>query len=272
MKYGYCVNMLARDNFGVGYEFIPVLHELGFDYIDLPIAQIMDMDERQFEELILAPLKDAGLPCLCANNLFPSLFRLTGPDARRDEALEYAKRAFPRIARMGAVYTVFGSSGARNMPLGWSLQDGERQLAEVLTALIPIADEYGITFVIEPLNRGESNIINTIADGLRLAQSVRHPRVMMLADTYHMALAGDGNNALELAGSMLRHVHVARPLGRTVPARGDGEDYAGFFKTLKSIGYKGGISIEAYSKNPQVEVSTALRYLREIDNESVKPE
>ena len=43
MRFGYCVNMLARDEYGVGYEWIPRLAALGYDYIDLPMAQMMAM-------------------------------------------------------------------------------------------------------------------------------------------------------------------------------------------------------------------------------------
>ena len=43
MRYGYCVNMLAEDTYGVGYAWIPRLAGLGFDYVDLPMAQMMNI-------------------------------------------------------------------------------------------------------------------------------------------------------------------------------------------------------------------------------------
>ena len=63
MRYGYCVNMIAEDCYGVGYTYIPLLKKWGFDYVDLPMAQLMEMDDSTFQDCVLAPLKDVGLPC-----------------------------------------------------------------------------------------------------------------------------------------------------------------------------------------------------------------
>lgn len=51
MRYGYCVNMLAEDTYGVGYAWIPRLAGLGFDYVDLPMAQMVNMVTRTFRSL-----------------------------------------------------------------------------------------------------------------------------------------------------------------------------------------------------------------------------
>lgn len=48
MKFGYCVNMIAQDNHGIGYEQLPMLKRVGFDYVELPLAQIMTMGDRAF--------------------------------------------------------------------------------------------------------------------------------------------------------------------------------------------------------------------------------
>ena len=266
MRYGCCVNMLARDEYRVGFDWIEILPGLGFDYVDLPIAQMMDMDEASFAEKIVRPLRSSGIPCVCVNNLFPASIRLTGPDADFGAALDYIRRALDRAARLGAVKAVFGSSGARNVPFGFPHAEAARQLCEVLQKIAEPAREYGVTYVIEPLNKLESNILNGIAESQALCEAANDPQVKMLADTYHMALCGETpKDVLRTRGS-LRHVHLARPLGRGMPTPGDGEDYASFFGALRTIGYDEDISIEAYApSDPENELKTALDYLKAIE-------
>ncbi len=266
MRYGYCVNMLAEDPYGVGYAWIPRLQSWGFDYVDLPMAQLMKMDDAAFKAQVLAPLRETGLPCVCVNNLFPADIRLTGPDAAHETALEYARRAFSRAAQLGAGHAVFGSSGARNVPFGWPRAAAEQQLVELLRRLAPVAAAHGITLVIEPLNRGESNILTSISGSLRICQAVSSPQVQMLVDFYHMSLSGERNADAAVSGPSLRHVHIARPLGRGLPLPGDGEDYAGFFQSLHSIGYHGCVSIEAYvTDHAEPSIRASLAYLKSCE-------
>lgn len=266
MRYGCCVNMLARDEFRVGYDWINILPALGFDYVDLPIAQMMDMDEPAFAEKIARPLRDSCIPCVCVNNLFPASVRLTGENADFGAALDYIRRALERAARLGACKAVFGSSGARNVPFGFPHAEAEKQLCEILHRICVPAREYGITYVIEPLNKLESNILNGIAESQALCEAADEPQVRMLVDTYHMALCGEtAQDVLRTRGS-LRHVHLARPLGRGMPTPGDGEDYASFFASLRAIGYDGDISIEAYApSDPENELRSALEYLKKTE-------
>lgn len=263
MRYGYCVNMIASDPFGVGYDWIPRLAELGFDYVDLPMAQMMAMDDAAFQTHVRTPLAASGLPCVCVNNLFPAHIRLTGPDADPDAALSYCKKAFERAQALGAVRAVFGSSGARNVPFGWPRDRAEGQLAELLRELSPLAAAYGITFVIEPLNRGESNILTGIADSMCLYRTVSRENVCMLVDFYHMSLSGEDASDIAAVRGALRHVHIARPLGRGLPCNGDGEDYPAFLSALRGIGYDAEISIEAYVPEGGAQaVKDSLAYLR----------
>ncbi len=264
MRYGCCVNMLARDEYRVGYDWIPILPALGFDYVDLPIAQMMDMDEDVFAARVEKPLRESDIPCVCVNNLFPASIRLTGENADPAAALDYVRRAFDRASRLGAYKAVFGSSGARNVPPFYPRCNAEKQLAALLELLGAPAQAYGITLVIEPLNRAESNILRGIRESQTLCGAVSAPHVKMLIDTYHMALCGeDAQDILRTRGS-LAHVHLARPLGRGMPMPGDGEDYAAIFAALREIGYNGEISIEAYAPtDPEKELRTALEYLRE---------
>ena len=265
MKFGYCASMGASDVAGIGYERIPVLKKLGFDYVELPVAQIMSLSEQSFLSGPVAMVEKCGLPCLRMNNFFPASYRLTGPEAGHDGALDYAKAAMERAARLGARVIVFGSSGARNRPCGTSLQTGLDQLASFLARLAPLAESFHITIAVEHLNKMESNLINRFSEGCALARRVNHKNVGALVDTYHMTLAGESLKSVLDGGAFLRHVHVARTLGRSLPCPGDEENYGLLFETLHKAGYDGCVSLEALVRQDfENEAGTALYLLRSL--------
>jgi len=74
-----------------------------------------------------------------------------------------------------------------------------------------------------------------------------HPNVRLLADMFHMARNGEDMQDITLAGTDLRHCHIASPEGRMYPMPGDGgnDTYAAFFAALRAIDYAGRMTIEA---------------------------
>lgn len=247
MRFGICVSMAAADPAGIGTARIADAAALGFDYVELPLAQVMALDEDAFEAGPLAALRASGIPCACMNNFFPASIRLTGSNADHAGALAYAERALNRAAVLGAKCVVFGSGGARNVPDGFPTGEALGQLLALLKALAPIARRNGVTLVIEPLNRIESNIVNSLAEGLALARGARDPAVACLVDFYHARLDGDPVAAISEAGSLLRHVHLARTFGRSMPVAADEDAYRPFFAALNAIGYDATLSLEAFT-------------------------
>ena len=55
MRLGVCVNMLASPEDPVGAAYLPVLHRLGYDYVELPLAQVMDLPGDAFSALLEPP-------------------------------------------------------------------------------------------------------------------------------------------------------------------------------------------------------------------------
>ena len=265
MRFGYCINMLSQPGSdGSGRELLPLIARLGFDYVELPLAQMMAYDDADFQRLFLEPLRESGLICRCCNNFFPASLHLTGPDADPAAAVSYAKKAMARAQQLGACKIVFGSSGARNYPAGFPRQQAQTQLENILQLLEPIAAEHGITLVMEHLNKLESNLLNSLHEGVDLVHTVQLPHVRCLLDNYHMMLGGGQLSEIREAGSLLRHVHLARVLGRSLPCEGDEVDWKALFATLKEIGYDEDCSIEAYVPTQDREplIAEALQFLR----------
>lgn len=238
-----------------------LIRDAGLDYIEAQLVPMQLEDDRALAEA-LARVADTPLPIRAMSYLFPHDFRLVGPqkDERRNRA--YFDRVVRVLDAARADIVVLGSGWTRNIPEGWSREAAE---AEFLTALNWCANalaDTATTLVIEPLNRKESNLVNSVDDGVRLADTLNHPRVKGLADFYHMDEECEPLSTLGLHGRRLGHIHLA-DTQRLNPGTGR-YDYATFFGHLKACGYQGLLSAECgVQGEPLSAMRHSARFLRE---------
>lgn len=249
---GYCI----------GLKGLETAKAAGFDYVELGTTEIAALSDSEFEESV-ERAKQVGIPTPNANLFLPATLRLTGPDAMPvDEQMAYVRKAFARLARFGVKLLCFGSGGARRVPDGFPKEDAFKQLVAFGKRIAPEARAHGITVVIEPLRKQETNIINTTAEGLELVNAVADPNFELLVDFYHLASEKEDPAIILRARDHIRHLHMANPQGRVFPLAWDEFDYAPFFANLRQIGYTGRISIEASSKDVPSEAPRAIALLR----------
>jgi sugar phosphate isomerase/epimerase len=252
--------MIAPKVDGIGIESIEAMAAMGFDYIELSLAHMAALTEEEFDDL-LARVARSGLRCEACNNFFPPHVRLTGPEADTEAALRYASLAMGRAAQLGVEIIVLGSSGAKNVPEGFPLADARGQFLGLLRGLAPLADENGITITVEPISRPEANFVILAAEGLALVRDVDHPRIRLLVDYFHMAGEGESPDVIREAGGTIHHAHFARPGDRVFPTRWEGR-FDPFFQALGEIGYRGRLSIEAFTDDFEVDGPRALAQIR----------
>lgn len=258
MRIGCCVNMIAGDAQHIGINWVEHLAKTGYDYVELPLSQMMDLQEDDFEALVKR-VEKSGISCEVCNNFFPGSLRLTGADIDMDKIGDYVERALDRALRLGALRIVFGSSGAKNVPDGFPMEKAYHQIVDVLKLVDDKINNRDILIVIEPLCRQESNIINLVSEGERLVKDVDRKHIRLLADFYHITMEQEPVAHMEAAGDYLHHCHIANPVGRIFPALSDGADYISFFRALVHIGYADRVSIEAYASDVPVELGSALK-------------
>lgn len=265
MKYGCCLNMVATKPDGIGAEWLEALVKAGYDYVELPTAQMMVLSDDKFSEFV-RHVKQAGIPCETSNNLFPINLRLTGPNVDKEAIRDYAKKAFTRDEQLGIQYCVFGSGPAKNIPEGFPFDKAFEQVVDLLHMVAPMAKEHGIGIVIEPLRKAECNLINSFAEGVELAKAANEPNVKVLVDYYHLTEENEPvQHIIDDGKEFLRHVHIANPKGRVYPADPAECDYAVFANALKGAEYDGRISCEAYAQNGfEKDASVALKTMKTI--------
>lgn len=250
MKFGACFNFLAEGKDSVGLPLIKKFADYGYDYLELPLSVVAALSDEEFEKL-KSDLKEAGITCEACNGFLPASERVTGDAVDEVSVLNYVEGAFKRANELGVEYVVFGSPGAKSVPEGFSLEAGCKQVVEFCKKFDPIAKKNDIVIVIEPLNKGECNIINTFEEGCQIAQEVNCSNIKVLVDYYHLMLEKEPLKHLERWGKdYLRHVHFAKVEGRRFPERMDEDPgYQPFIEVLKRIGYDDRISIEGFSEN-----------------------
>ncbi|MBM4020521.1 MAG: sugar phosphate isomerase/epimerase [Planctomycetes bacterium] len=205
--------------------------------------------------------KTLPVPIAAYNCLFPGDLKVTGPNVDKMRIKAYMARACKRCRETGASVLVFGSGAARRAPDDWPREKAEEQFVEVLRLMGPLAREAGVTIALEPLNRGESNILNSVAEGLEYLRRARTAGLSVLCDFYHMALENEPLDALKEAGKLLSHVHVAEPKGRVAPQPG-GTNLRSFLAALKGIGYDKRISMECSWEDLAKQLPATIEYLR----------
>ena len=246
----------------LGFGLLDQLRSLGYDYVDLSMRDLVALPAPE-RSALAARLRDLGLPCEACNNLFPPEVRLTGPHADLAAALRFATDAVRAAAEVGASVIVFGSSGARNVPPGFAAEKAWDQLRTLSLAMAPVAADHGVTFALEHLNRGESNIITTVPEAVRLVREVAHPQFRLLVDAYHIRQENEDPAMLRDCATLIAHVHVAQEAARRFPS---GDDFllAKFFAALHTTGYRGRISIEGFSEDFAGDSTRGLGALRKL--------
>ncbi len=235
----------------------------GFDFLEGNVGGLFvpDKPEADFEKN-LAQLKGLAIPVLAVNGFLPSSMKIVGPDAKPDAAATYAESALRRAGVANIKTIVFGSGGARKIPDGFDAAKAREQFIAFAKRIAPAAAKAGVTLVLEPLNRKETNFINSVTEGAAIVDAVAQPAFKLHADIYHMLQEDEQPDAITKAGARILHVHVAQKGTRIAPMPG-GTDFRPYFKALKGIGYRGLLSLECGWKKGETDPAKACAFIRE---------
>lgn len=258
MKYGVCLGVDKTAEIVRAAEF-------GFDYIETGFSGLSRCTDEEFEAF-RAALEKGGIKCRASNGFLPRDYRVTGRDIDRDRLAAYIEKGMKRGASVGLETVVFGSSGARNLDNETDYITGFRQLAEFIRDIAsPAAKRYGVTLVIEPLRKQESNIINTVAESASLAAASGCDNTGALADIYHMYVENDSFENIRRLKGCLKHAHISCPCGdgRVYPSDAGEYDYRGFIDALAYAGC-GTCSIEAGCRDFDSEAPAAIKVLKQL--------
>lgn len=249
MKFGLCTDI----------RNVREVQEAGFDYIEGKLNQFALWPEEEFRKA-LGLFDDAAIKMEAASLLLPKTMKVTGREYDEEGLMSYLDTAFSRMDDLGCSLVVFGSGKSRMMDEGERWQDVFLRLVEVTRKIGLKAKEHGIAVAIEPLNRSETNMINTLSEGAALQAVVDLDNVGLLADAYHMRKEEEEMERI-IRCSPLLHTHIAIKEGRGYPVE-KSQEVEEFFSVLKAAGYVSRMSIEGKSEDWKNDGRKALEVLR----------
>lgn len=118
-----------------------------------------------------------------------------------------------------------------------------------------------VKIALEPLNRYESRLVNTVAEALAIVEQVGADNLGLLFDTFHANIEEPSiGGAIRAAGERLFHVHLADS-NRWVPGYGH-LNLTEVWEALRAINYRGGIVVECFPKPSSDALLSAARRIR----------
>ena len=138
--------------------------------------------------------------------------------------------------------------------------------AEILHGAAEYAQTRGIHLAVEPLNRFECFLMNTVGQARAMVDKVGHPALGILYDTHHAHIEEKNiPDAIAIGGERIIHVHASEN-DRGAPGTGQ-VDWQANFHALKETGYDDWLTIEAFSPTSDEEFAAAIHLWRECIHE-----
>lgn len=232
----------------------------GFDSIEIPIEIPSHIDPAHVKRELDRHGLVCGSVCACMG---PDR-DLRGTPAQQRTGLKYMKQIIDQMvvldcpSLIGPVYSAVGRADA--VPPN----EYKKQWATVvknLKDLSKYAQSRGKQICLEPLNRFETDFINTCDQGLKMIKAVGNPALKLHLDTFHMNIEEkDQAAAIRKAGKLLGHVHACGS-DRGTPGN-DHIDWKPIAKALKDIRYKGDVTIESFTTDVKVIARAAAIWRR----------
>ena len=233
MKIGVCASV----------EKLDMLEELGFDRIELNIGEISEMDQDELAAL-RQKLEGRTIRVTSANFMMhgglPQVYQDTGLEKIRD----YLAMVMPKLKYLGITTAVFGSGWHRRMPEDMPKEKQHELIQELLVVMESEARKNGVTVVIEPLNKKETNVLLTTDEAMEYIRELELPNLKLLVDLYHFYCEGEPLDRVREYGPYIKHVHIVEPTRRDYMRPEDEYDYSVFVKTLRDVGYDGALMFE----------------------------
>ncbi|SIR29972.1 sugar phosphate isomerase/epimerase family protein [Micromonospora avicenniae] len=215
----------------------------GFDVLELPVEDPDDWDPK----LAAQVLTDHGLGATVCLVMPPGRELVAADPATIRSTQDYLRRVVDAAATVGS--PVIAGPAYASVGRTWRLSPGERaaayeQLRGNLTPVVDHAGAAGVTVAVEPLNRYETSLLNTIGQTLEAIGDLPHCGLAL--DVYHQNIEEtDVPAAIRSAAGRIAHVQVCGN-DRGTPGT-DHLDWPAIIAAVDDAGYTGPLCIESFT-------------------------
>lgn len=262
MRFGINTFLFTSPFTNESTELFPQFKKWGFQTVEIPIESPSDIDPAY----VKTELDRHGLACGSVCACMGPDRDLRGTPDQQKTGLEYMKQLIDQMvvldcpSLIGPVYSAVGRADAvpeKEYKQQW------KTVVKNLKELCKHAEKKGRQVCLEPLNRFETDFINTCDQGLQMIHDVGSPALKLHLDSFHMNIEEkDSGKAIRKAGKLLGHFHACGS-DRGTPG-GDHTDWPNIAAALKSIRYNRDVVIESFTTDVKV-IARAAAIWRQIE-------
>jgi D-psicose/D-tagatose/L-ribulose 3-epimerase len=230
--------------------YIAKVARLGFDILEIITPPLLKLSDAKLADIRKAA-SDRGID-LTFTAGFGSEYDLASTDpAVRNAGIEFAKRCLATVGKLGGkVFAgiIYSCWHGILTPDVVDKRPYIERSQESVRKILPTAEDNGILYCLEAVNRFEQYMINTAQEGLDYMQGVNSPNLKLLLDSYHMNIEEDSiADSIRLAGDAIGHYHIGE-CNRRLPGQGKNIRWNEIFTALHDINYQRNIVMEPFVK------------------------
>lgn len=250
MKFGVNTFLFTSPFTNDSISLFPKFKKWGFDGVEIAIEDVSHVTP----SLIRKALDDNGLQCSSSCAALGEGRDLRGSVKDQNTALDYLKSMLDIMPELGAPVLIGPLYSCVGRAEFVETEERKAQWETVVghfRTLSDRAEKLGVKMAIEPLNRYETDFINTVDQALKMIEDVGSDALTVLLDSYHMNIEEkDPAKAILKAGSKIGHFHACGS-DRGTPG-GDQINWTNIHAALEKVNYSGSIVIESFTTDVKV--------------------
>jgi len=222
-------------------ESIAKAADLGYHGVELALKTADEVDPDKISTWLSQ--HDLEVSCISTGQVFATLgLYFTHPDAAMRERVVDLFKGLVRLAKdFGRLVNVGRTRGF--VAEGQTRPAAEALFIDTSRRICDFAADYGVTIIIEPVNRYEINFVNNLDEGAELLAKVGRDNLGLMPDVFHMNIEDAGiGESLARHGNLVKYIHFADS-NRRAPGWGH-LDFGDVFKGLRKAGFDGWSAIE----------------------------
>lgn len=243
-------------------SLFPQFKKWGFETVEIPIEDPSHIDPAH----VKSELDKHGLVCGSVCACMGPDRDLRGTPEQQKTGLEYMLKLIDQMVVLGCpslIGPVYSAVGRADAVPEKEYKQQWKTVVKNLKQLCKYAAKQKRQVCLEPLNRFETDFINTCDQGLKMIQDVGSPALKLHLDTFHMNIEEKNQAAaIKKAGKLLGHFHACGS-DRGTPGN-DHIDWKPIAAALRAIRYNGDVVIESFTTDVKV-IARAAAIWRRIE-------
>jgi D-psicose/D-tagatose/L-ribulose 3-epimerase len=275
-RYAMCNESMAELSWA---EQCQIVSNAGYKGIEIAAFTLVkegvgEISQTRRNEMV-SVMRSVGIECAGLHWLLappPKGLHFTTPDDTvAKKTIAYFHELIDFCGDLDGSYMIFGSPKQRNTK-NISIEEAKKYFAENLVTVADHAQQRNIKILIEPLGKRTTDVVNTLAEALKLAKQANHPAIQIMFDFSNTVDETEPFDVLlRKYYKHIHHIHVQEMSGKYLGTGTAVNDYVKAFQALKDLRYDKWISLEVFDFSPGGKriAEESMKTLKQIESKLV---